>query len=148
MLIYDKYCRDLISPLLKVAELKQMNVTLYMMLHSDRDAIPDCPAIYFCLPTEDNIDRICQDCKDGLYESVHLNFASPLPAELMQKLADTAVSADSVSRIEAVYDQYTNFISLEPTLFSLGQRDAYRSLNDPKAAEVSCEKCTCRERAR
>jgi len=25
-----------------------------------RDAIPEAPAVYFCLPTEDNIHRICQ----------------------------------------------------------------------------------------
>lgn len=30
------------------------------LLHSDRDPIPDVPAIYFIMPTEENIDRICQ----------------------------------------------------------------------------------------
>lgn len=30
------------------------------LLHSDRDPIPDVPAIYFVMPTEENIDRICQ----------------------------------------------------------------------------------------
>jgi hypothetical protein len=32
----------------------------YRLLHSDRDAIPDVPAVYFVLPTEENIKRICQ----------------------------------------------------------------------------------------
>ena len=31
----------------------------YFILFS-RDAIPEAPAVYFCLPTEDNIHRICQ----------------------------------------------------------------------------------------
>ena len=30
------------------------------LLHSDRDAIPEVPAIYFVLPTEENVKRICQ----------------------------------------------------------------------------------------
>lgn len=30
------------------------------LLHSDRDPIPDVPAVYFVMPTEENIDRICQ----------------------------------------------------------------------------------------
>ena len=30
------------------------------LLHSDRDPIPDVPAIYFVMPSEENIDRICQ----------------------------------------------------------------------------------------
>lgn len=29
-------------------------------MHSDRDAIPDVPAVYFVMPTEENIDRMCQ----------------------------------------------------------------------------------------
>lgn len=32
----------------------------FSLLHSDRDPIPDVPAIYFVMPTEENIDRICQ----------------------------------------------------------------------------------------
>ena len=79
VLIYDKYCRDIISPLFKVGQLKQMNVTLHMMLHSERQSIPDVPAIYFVQPTEANIDRICKDAQSGLYDSMHLNFSSELP---------------------------------------------------------------------
>lgn len=30
------------------------------LLHSDRDPIPDVPAVYFVMPTEENIDRLCQ----------------------------------------------------------------------------------------
>lgn len=32
----------------------------FRLLHSDRDSIPDVPAIYFVMPTEENIDRMCQ----------------------------------------------------------------------------------------
>ena len=32
----------------------------YRLLHSDRDAIPEVPAIYFVLPNEENVKRICQ----------------------------------------------------------------------------------------
>jgi len=32
----------------------------FRLLHSDRDAIPDVPAVYFVMPTEENIDRMCQ----------------------------------------------------------------------------------------
>uniref|UniRef100_A0A8C9FUU0 Uncharacterized protein n=1 Tax=Pavo cristatus TaxID=9049 RepID=A0A8C9FUU0_PAVCR len=31
-----------------------------LLLHSDRDPIPDVPAVYFVMPTEENIDRMCQ----------------------------------------------------------------------------------------
>lgn len=32
----------------------------FRLLHSDRDPIPDVPAVYFVMPTEENIDRMCQ----------------------------------------------------------------------------------------
>lgn len=32
----------------------------WSLLHSDRDPIPDVPAVYFVMPTEENVDRICQ----------------------------------------------------------------------------------------
>lgn len=32
----------------------------HSLLHSDRDAIPEVPAIYFVLPSEENVKRICQ----------------------------------------------------------------------------------------
>ena len=35
-------------------------IFLYSLLHSDRDAIPEVPAIYFVLPSEENVKRICQ----------------------------------------------------------------------------------------
>ena len=35
-------------------------ISLYSLLHSDRDAIPEVPAIYFVLPSEENVKRICQ----------------------------------------------------------------------------------------
>uniref|UniRef100_A0A668S737 Sec1 family domain containing 1 n=1 Tax=Oreochromis aureus TaxID=47969 RepID=A0A668S737_OREAU len=60
VLIYDRFGQDIISPLLSVKELRDMGITLHLLLHSDRDPIPDVPAIYFVMPTEENIDRICQ----------------------------------------------------------------------------------------
>ena len=32
----------------------------FRLLHSDRDKIPDVPAVYFVFPTEENIQRICR----------------------------------------------------------------------------------------
>uniref|UniRef100_A0A673CG39 Sec1 family domain containing 1 n=1 Tax=Sphaeramia orbicularis TaxID=375764 RepID=A0A673CG39_9TELE len=60
VLIYDRFGQDIISPLLSVKELRDMGITLHLLLHSDRDPIPDVPAVYFVMPTEENIDRICQ----------------------------------------------------------------------------------------
>lgn len=40
-----------------------------------------------------------------------------------------------------VFDQYTAFVALEPTLFSLGLPEAYVDLNDPTARDYQIEVC-------
>ena len=31
---------------------------MFRLIHSEREAIEDVPAIYFCIPSEENIQRI------------------------------------------------------------------------------------------
>ncbi|KAF1794398.1 Sec1-like, domain 2 [Phytophthora cactorum] len=139
VLIYDRFCRDIISPILKLHELRKKGVTLHMLLETERDAIPDVPAIYFVEPTSENLERIVSDCSKELYSSVHLNFAYPLSRESLEYLARASVEAGCTSMIAKVYDQYTNFVSLEPSLFSLNLSDSYRAYNDPNVADVQIE---------
>ncbi|CEG47256.1 sec1 family transporter sly1 [Plasmopara halstedii] len=139
VLIYDRFCRDIISPILKLHELRKKGVTLHMLLDTERDSIPDVPAIYFVEPTRTNLERIVSDCTKELYSSVHLNFAYPLSRESLEFLARASVEAQCTSMIAKVYDQYTNFVSLEPTLFSLNLSESYRAYNDPNVADVQIE---------
>lgn len=68
VLIYDQDCRDIISPLLNVGALRQKGVTLHLLLHSDRESIPDAPAVYFIRPTEANLKRVVEDCSKQVSE--------------------------------------------------------------------------------
>ncbi|KAG7258062.1 hypothetical protein CRUP_014817 [Coryphaenoides rupestris] len=113
VLIYDRFGQDIISPLLGVKELRDMGITLHLLLHSDRDPIPDVPAIYFVMPTDENIDRICQDLRNQLYESYYLNFISAISRGKLEDVASSALAANAVTQVTKVYDQYLNFITLE-----------------------------------
>ena len=53
VLIYDQTGQDILGPLLSVKELRELGVTLHLRLQSNRDNIPDAPAIYFCPLIED-----------------------------------------------------------------------------------------------
>lgn len=86
-------------------------------LHSDRDPIPEVPAVYFCAPSEENLGRICQDLDNGLYDQYHLNFISPITRQKLEDLAASAIQSNSVINIHKIYDQYLNFICLEDDLF-------------------------------
>lgn len=93
-------------------------------LHSDRDSIPDVPAIYFCAPTEENLGRIAQDFQNGLYDVYHLNFISPISRQKLEDLAAAALQSSCVANIHKVYDQYLNFITLEDDMFILKHQNS------------------------
>lgn len=75
---------------------------LCRQLHSDRDPIPDVPAVYFCLPTEENLGRIGQDFQSNLYDVYYLNFISPISRQRLEDLAAAALQANCVSQIQKV----------------------------------------------
>jgi hypothetical protein len=100
-------------------------------LHSERQPIPDVPAVYFVQPTEENVKRICEDFKNHLYDTYHFNFASSIPRHLLELLATTAIETDSVSQVSKVFDQYLNFVCLEKDMFSICQPDSFVRFNDP-----------------
>ncbi|KAL7291506.1 protein sly1 homolog [Trichogramma pretiosum] len=133
VLIYDRIGQDIISPLISIKELRELGVTLHLQLHTDRDPIPEVPAVYFCAPTDENIGRIGQDLQNKLYDVYHLNFISPINRSKMEDLASAALMAGAVANIHKVYDQYLNFISLEDELFILRHQNSdiisYHALN-------------------
>lgn len=143
VLIYDRFGQDIISPLLTVKELRDMGVTLHLTLHSDRDPIPDVPAIYFVMPTDDNIQRICRDFQNSLYESYYLNFISAISRQKLEDIAQAALLSNAVHQVTKVYDQYLNFISLEDELFTLRHQDrdsiSYYAINKGDVKDTDME---------
>ncbi|KAL7004180.1 Vesicle trafficking between the ER and Golgi [Cystobasidiomycetes sp. EMM_F5] len=186
VLILDQRAQDILATTLRVQDLRDNGVTLHMQLHSDRPPLPDVPAIYFVSPTSENVKRIgevsivnsnpdpnpkytgIQDLSRNLYESIHVNFTSILPRALLEEFAQYVAQSNTVEFVEQVFDQYLDFVVLEPTLFSLlpqhpppssssaqqvtksnpkqlttsappDVRTVYELLNDPKATESDIE---------
>ena len=131
VLVYDAYCRDIISPLLKLGDLRKRGVTLHLLLDSDREVISDVPAIYFMQPTRENVRRLGKDCARTLYESYYINFTPAVPQLLLEELAAATLESDSVSQVSRVMDQYLNFASLEEDFFSLLLPKCFHKFNDP-----------------
>eukprot|EP00775_Hariotina_reticulata_P012398 gene12398-12533_t len=139
VLVLDRFCKDIIAPLLRVNELRSQGVTLHLLLEAERQPIPDVPAVYFVQPSAANVDRIAQDAQQALYEAMHINFSTSVPSRLLEQLATGIVKANAVDRVAKIYDEYLAFIALEPSMFSLGLPDCYLSLNDPSAKEMQIE---------
>lgn len=111
------------------------------------------------------LPRLSQDLSKNLYESTYVNFTSILPRALLEDFAAAVAQSNSIEFVEQVYDQYLDFVVLEPTLFSLlpppstaslpqstkriqdaqpspspsTSKTIYEMLNDPKATESDVE---------
>jgi hypothetical protein len=139
ILIYDAECRSIISPLLSVAQLRRRGVTLHLLLTSDREPIPDVPAVYFCLPTEKNLAIIARDCANRLYGRAHLNFCTKLDRALMEDFCKLVVQSNALDMIASVHDQYLDYVCLETNLFSLHKINSYVTYNGSGATEEGME---------
>ena len=153
VLIYDMEGRDIISPLLNVGALRQKGVTLHLLLHSEREPVPDAPAVYFINPTDANLKRVVEDCQKQLYRSIHLNFITRIERAVLEKFAHDLVmssmtqGATGISStitkdhtayhmIHRMYDQYLDCIALESNLFTLNIKDCFSSYNESSVTEV------------
>lgn len=139
ILIYDKFCQNILSPLIHVKDLRKHGVTLYFLIDKDRKPVHDVPAVYFVQASQVNIQRIVADASRSLYDSFHLNFSSSIPRPLLEDLASGTLNSNSLDRISKVHDQYLEFVTLEDDLFSLAQKSCYVQLNDPSAGDREIE---------
>ncbi|KAK9287541.1 hypothetical protein L1049_015962 [Liquidambar formosana] len=139
ILIYDKFCQNILSPLIHVKDLRKHGVTLYFLIDKDRKSVHDVPAVYFVQPNPSNVHRIVADASRSLYDTFHLNFSSSIPRPLLEDLASGTLNSDSIHRISKVHDQYLEFVTLEENLFSLAQKSSYVQLNDPSAGDREIE---------
>jgi sec1 family domain-containing protein 1 len=140
LLIFDDWGRDIIAPLLKVGQLRELGVTLYLHIATERDPVPGAPAIYFCAPTEENIARIADDCARSLYEWVYLNFTTQIPRPQLESLAQRLCSSSlqSIRHIH-VFDRTLSYVALENDLFSLMLNNSFLVLNKTNAKDEEIE---------
>lgn len=142
VLIMDRFSRNILSPLLRVNDLRKHGITLHLLIDVERQPIPDVPAIYFVQPSEHNIDRIVADAANRRYDAMFVNFSGSVPRPLMEHFAVSAARADggqAPKRIAKVFDQFLSYTALERDLFSLGLPQTYLQLNDPSAGDVQVE---------
>jgi len=61
ILVLDSFSKSIIAPLVGVQDLRQKGgVTLHLVVDSQREAIPDVPAVYFVQANPQNVQRIVE----------------------------------------------------------------------------------------
>eukprot|EP00796_Vickermania_ingenoplastis_P003995 gene3995-2850_t len=130
IIVFDDVGRDIIAPLLKVIDLREMGVTLYMHIDTERDAVQGAPVVYFCAPTKENVEKIAADCDRCLYEWFYLNFTAELPRDLLEHFAELLgrTALTSLAHIR-LFDRTLNYVALSDDLFSLMLTQSFSILN-------------------
>jgi hypothetical protein len=125
VLIYDDRTLAILSTLLKVSGLIEVGVTFHESIARKRDPIPNVAAVYLVEPTESNLTRIAEDCAAHLYDRVHVNFVSSISSPSLEQFAAMVAERSDGSSIQDVFDQYLDFSSTDPGLFTLRESDSY-----------------------
>ncbi|KAJ1827345.1 Vesicle trafficking between the ER and Golgi [Coemansia sp. RSA 2599] len=137
VLVFDSFCRDVVSTVLRVNDLRENGVTVHMLLSSPRSPIPDVPAIYFMQPNAENIQLISKDISQDLYELYYVNFSSQLPRTLLEEFAVQTTASGTSHQVAQVYDQYLNFLCPEENMFSLHMPDTFETIHNPSVSDTA-----------
>ncbi|KAJ2545771.1 Vesicle trafficking between the ER and Golgi, partial [Coemansia sp. RSA 1933] len=136
VLVFDSFCRDVVSTVLRVNDLRDNGVTVHMQLDAQRSPIPDVPAIYFVQPRRESVARMAEDIARDLYELYYINFASSLPRALLEEFAVQTTASNKAHQIAQVYDQYLNFLCPEESMFSLHLPATFEAIHNPSMTDL------------
>lgn len=137
IVVFDDCGRDIIAPLMKVVDLRELGVTLYLHIDMERDAVQGAPVVYFCAPTSKNIERIAKDCGSCLYEWFYINFTSEVSRNLLEHFADllSQTPLQSLTHIRLL-DRTLNYVALSDDMFTLMLKHSFTTLNSGSDSEI------------
>lgn len=128
VLVYDAAGRAVIAPLLRVADLRALGVTLHLPFDSARQAVRDVPAVYLVEATDSTVARVAADAAAGMYDGVYVNFLGSVPRAQLETMAEKVASGGGGS-VRRVWDMYAHFLALEDDLFTLRVPRVFPALN-------------------
>jgi sec1 family domain-containing protein 1 len=126
VLILDTHTQSIISPLLKIKELRDCGITSYFLISNTRYPISNTPAIYFV----SDVDEISKDVLDNLYSDYHIHSSSTIKRKDLEKLAVTLSRKGLGLKVSQITDQYVDFISLQDDFFTFNMIDSYIKKED------------------
>ncbi|KAM0675398.1 Sec1 domain containing protein 1 [Gurleya vavrai] len=121
ILILDETTKKIISPLLKIKDLRDLGITTFFMIESKRDKITEIPAIYFIKPSRENLRIVKDDVIKNLYHGYYLNFLTKIEREDLEELGNCLSNKRLGFQIQTVFDQFIDFIALQNFLFILNK---------------------------
>uniref|UniRef100_A0A3B0NJR8 Vesicle transport (Sec1 family) protein, putative n=1 Tax=Theileria annulata TaxID=5874 RepID=A0A3B0NJR8_THEAN len=135
VLIYDDESRKIISPILRIGDLRRQGVTLNLSLSDRREPLPGVDAVYLVTPNEENVNVILSDAREKKYSRVHLNFTTFTSDVFLSDFARKFAEINAFNSVASVTDRYLHFVSLSPVTFSLNLPLAFRAFYGDSSEE-------------
>lgn len=126
ILILDAFTQEILSPILRVSDLRDAGVTAHFLVSNNRSQIKDVPAFYFI----SSVEGIIGDLEKDMYASYYLNSSSSFKRSELESIADAASRKQVALKVQQVYDQFLQFISLQEDLFTLNISNSFTNRNE------------------
>lgn len=126
ILILDNLTQEILGPILKVSDLRDAGVTAHFLSTSSRSFINEIPAFYFI----SNLEPIEKDLNKDLYGSYFINSSFSFKRNELEKIAQIASQKQIALKIQSVFDQFLQFISLQEDLFTFNIKNSFIDRNN------------------
>ena len=83
LFVMDAAGQKILGPLIKVNDLREHGVTLFLQLKGHRERVPDVPVVYFVEPSTESIALICQVHTHKYSESTIFNILLGLASQFI-----------------------------------------------------------------
>lgn len=121
VLILDESTQSILSPLLRLSDLRECGVTCHFLIDSKRDPISDAAAFYFI----SSGDALLSEMQTDPYAGYFLNSSTSFRRKQLEGIALRASEKQIANKVKSVFDQFLHFVSLQDSLFSLNISDSY-----------------------
>lgn len=126
ILILDDRTQQIISPLIKIRELRDLGITSYFLISTKRYKISSTPAIYFV----SSIQNIPSDIFEELYSEYFIHCVNTIKRKDLEKVALTLSKQGLGLKVKCVYDQFVDFVSLQDDFFSFEIKNSFLEMNN------------------
>lgn len=126
VLILDKLSTRIISSCCKMHDVMSKGITLVEALEKPRQPLPHLEAVYFMVPSEENIQLLIGDFSGSknLYKTAHIYFIEKCSQSLFSKLGSSSVAR----KIATLQEANMAFLPYESKVFTLDFPECFELL--------------------
>lgn len=129
VLILDNITQDILSPILKVSDLRNAGVTTHFLISSVRSQIKEIAAFYFV----SSIEGIEKDFNKDLYGEYYINSSFSFKRSEIEHLAAVSSENQIALKVQSVFDSFLQFICLQENLFTFNILDGFCRRNEDES---------------